>query len=1468
MPPVRSVKSVRSVRSVRSVSIRSIHWAGLAWEADEKVLEDAFSPFGTVEEAKVIRDRFTGRSRGFGFVSFANDEEAASALEGVNGKELSGRTVPEMSVTDLHRLLLAQQAAGGGEGLGTNGEADGGGAGLNVGRGQVGGGEVGGGEVGGGRCSGRGGRRVVVVDTRTEEEAAVSMIPGGTLKQSDFERQMGRFSDHQVVCYCTIGYRSGNYARMLRSHHSMHASNLRGSILAWTHHGLPLTSLYHPETGSGPLPLPHHANTSANTSIDTSTSNEATAQRQAITDQEASREGATGSGAASVLPVLPLGATTRVHVYSPKYELHADGYHPVHFGSGVPWVSVIWSDISMRVPKWLHAPSDRPASTCHSANQHPAFPLDRLPDDVLSLVLQHLSRNSLAHAFVCKRWFRLTCLARVYLKVSRAVQSAQLLSAVDTFPTLSQLDIAENTVPHATDELLRGISARCPNLTRLLIGYQFRARFSPAGLSALFRGCARLQQLRLFSLSGISALPASLTLLSQLEVLELGDDPAWRGLDTFANLIESDVSLDSLSCMRKLVVSSRCFESLPWSIGELTRLEHLEIHSEVLSSLPGSFGQLGSLAVLKLEAKCLEELPESLGRLKNLQRMWLTNCESLSKLPDSFGQLSSLSFLSIHLCDRLRSLPESFSFLPALETLKLHELPSLRTLPELFGHLPKLRVLDMSTCGVVRLPLSLYLLARLERLSVAAFPDLPHVPPLTAQLLVPPPRPPHQSLPPGASSASPASPSHSNASASVAGGGIPGISVSVPLILEMTDHTGILALPEDLGCLPKLELLRLVRLDNFTVLPDSLGQLKSLRKLMLSQLPNLEYLPASLPQLPSLELLVIHQCANLASLPRGTISGLRNLSKVALIECTSLCSLDSEEGKASRGGTDTLRHVLVFDCGMKSLPPSLLHVESLQTVHFRNGGWFGFPVFSLPEVYGFSRTFPSITFLDIAENALMPPVDSPILQDDLVRRISDTCPHLKSFALAHQSRAEGRVSAQGLSVLFRGCPRLESLRLLSLSAIPALPRDVSRLTNLSALELGDSGAWCWGEGGKLALAEGEGGVEGGMGGCMGAEEGRQAEWENPRLAREGSRSSLGFISARIRRQRDSSLTSLTTCASHLQCLSALTHLRVNSWCLQALPASLGALKMLSHLEITSEKVSVLPEEICDLPLLQVLCLRLRKLSQLPERMGSLASLQQLRLRDCTCLVSLPDSFRQLRIKLLELHNCASLTALPDNFGSLSQLQTLRMIWVYHLSNLPDSFGQLSNLRFLDLEQCTALRDLPGPVDSPCQGQTWLPALESLRLVGLRHLDSLPPLGQLKKLRRLTVSLLCKLEELPPSLSRLSNLQTLVIHGCSQIKSLPHNIPSALSSLSSLAILSCCSIQDLDLLSCCYGALEACSVGGVEGRVTSAAVKCDGIRCGNVEGDSPREAERKLHMQTGTLADGSSSCCTSVQPRRG
>ena len=66
---------------------------GLAWETTSEGLNAAFAQYGTVAEAVVINDRETGKSRGFGFVTFANEADAASAISGMNGRELDGRTV-------------------------------------------------------------------------------------------------------------------------------------------------------------------------------------------------------------------------------------------------------------------------------------------------------------------------------------------------------------------------------------------------------------------------------------------------------------------------------------------------------------------------------------------------------------------------------------------------------------------------------------------------------------------------------------------------------------------------------------------------------------------------------------------------------------------------------------------------------------------------------------------------------------------------------------------------------------------------------------------------------------------------------------------------------------------------------------------------------------------------------------------------------------------------------------------------------------------------------------------------------------------------------------------------------------------------------------------------------------------------------------------------------------------------------
>ncbi len=66
---------------------------GLSFDSREDSLREAFSKAGAVDSAIIIMDKMTGRSKGFGFVEMANDDEAQKAIEMWNGKELDGRTV-------------------------------------------------------------------------------------------------------------------------------------------------------------------------------------------------------------------------------------------------------------------------------------------------------------------------------------------------------------------------------------------------------------------------------------------------------------------------------------------------------------------------------------------------------------------------------------------------------------------------------------------------------------------------------------------------------------------------------------------------------------------------------------------------------------------------------------------------------------------------------------------------------------------------------------------------------------------------------------------------------------------------------------------------------------------------------------------------------------------------------------------------------------------------------------------------------------------------------------------------------------------------------------------------------------------------------------------------------------------------------------------------------------------------------
>ena len=71
----------------------NIYVGNLAFETTEDSLQVTFTEYGEVSTARVITDRMTGRSRGFGFVEMPNKTEAEAAIKGLNGREVNGRTL-------------------------------------------------------------------------------------------------------------------------------------------------------------------------------------------------------------------------------------------------------------------------------------------------------------------------------------------------------------------------------------------------------------------------------------------------------------------------------------------------------------------------------------------------------------------------------------------------------------------------------------------------------------------------------------------------------------------------------------------------------------------------------------------------------------------------------------------------------------------------------------------------------------------------------------------------------------------------------------------------------------------------------------------------------------------------------------------------------------------------------------------------------------------------------------------------------------------------------------------------------------------------------------------------------------------------------------------------------------------------------------------------------------------------------
>lgn len=123
-----------------------IYVGNLPFSATSESLNEMFSKFGTVDSAKIVMDRDTGRSKGFGFVEMSSGDEAASAIEKLNGSDLGGRS---LVVNEARPMEPRTGGFGGGGGGGRGGDR----GGDRGGRGGFGGGR------GGDRGGDRGGNR-------------------------------------------------------------------------------------------------------------------------------------------------------------------------------------------------------------------------------------------------------------------------------------------------------------------------------------------------------------------------------------------------------------------------------------------------------------------------------------------------------------------------------------------------------------------------------------------------------------------------------------------------------------------------------------------------------------------------------------------------------------------------------------------------------------------------------------------------------------------------------------------------------------------------------------------------------------------------------------------------------------------------------------------------------------------------------------------------------------------------------------------------------------------------------------------------------------------------------------------------------------------------------------------------------------------------------------------------------------
>ena len=113
---------------------RKLYVGNLSYDVKDNDIQQLFAQYGTVLSVQIIQDRMTGQSKGFGFVEMGSDQEAQAAINGMNGKDMSGR-----ALTVNEARPREERSGGGGGGFG-GGRGGGGGGGFGGGRGGGGGG--------------------------------------------------------------------------------------------------------------------------------------------------------------------------------------------------------------------------------------------------------------------------------------------------------------------------------------------------------------------------------------------------------------------------------------------------------------------------------------------------------------------------------------------------------------------------------------------------------------------------------------------------------------------------------------------------------------------------------------------------------------------------------------------------------------------------------------------------------------------------------------------------------------------------------------------------------------------------------------------------------------------------------------------------------------------------------------------------------------------------------------------------------------------------------------------------------------------------------------------------------------------------------------------------------------------------------------------------------------------------------